>query len=243
MDEHAEEIRVNFAQSFPVFPLGGVVLLPHAMLRLFIFEPRYRQMTEAVLDGAGQIAMAVPDPRPTDEDEDNPTIKPVVCVGQIVRHEPLPDGTYRLYLQGVCRARVVEEDLPEGDRLYRRARLQPIQPDDDQEDLLGDRRREIMRLISEPPLGGLESVREMRERLEDAAGGLDEIPTNVLLEVVALSVIGSAETPSVMYRLLEEGSPVRRADIIGAELGAMSRLLSAAERQFDPEAPPRITWN
>jgi Lon protease-like protein len=43
--------------TIPVFPLPNVVLFPNVFLPLHIFEPRYRQMIEDLLDGPGQIVM------------------------------------------------------------------------------------------------------------------------------------------------------------------------------------------
>ena len=42
----AEVISVNFSKPMPLFPLPEVVLLPHAIQPLHIFEPRYRLMVE-----------------------------------------------------------------------------------------------------------------------------------------------------------------------------------------------------
>src|SRR5256885_4378476 len=36
-------------RRLPVFPLPDVVLFPHALLPLHVFEPRYRQLTRDVL--------------------------------------------------------------------------------------------------------------------------------------------------------------------------------------------------
>ena len=46
-------------QRMPMFPLPGVVLLPHALLPLHIFEERYRAMTRDVLKGARFIAVSL----------------------------------------------------------------------------------------------------------------------------------------------------------------------------------------
>ena len=43
--------------SLALFPLADVVLLPEVAVPLYIFEPRYRQMTRDALDGAHQIGM------------------------------------------------------------------------------------------------------------------------------------------------------------------------------------------
>ena len=45
------------ALTIPMFPLRGVFLLPRQVLPLHVFESRYRQMIDDVLDGQGRLAM------------------------------------------------------------------------------------------------------------------------------------------------------------------------------------------
>ena len=42
-----------------MFPLPGVVLFPHALLPLHIFEERYRAMTRDVLEGSRFLAVSL----------------------------------------------------------------------------------------------------------------------------------------------------------------------------------------
>jgi Lon protease-like protein len=86
-----------------------VVLLPHAVLPLHIFEERYQAMTAAALKGRGQIAMALLKPGWERDYYARPEIEPVVCLGQILSHEQLPDGKYNFLLKGIARAQVVRE--------------------------------------------------------------------------------------------------------------------------------------
>lgn len=102
-----------------VFPLPQVVLFPGALMPLHIFEPRYRVMTRDILAGSGQICVAL-----IPEDHGNnrygqPEIASIAGVGELVRHEQLPDGRYDILVRGFARARL--EELPP-DRAYRRAR-------------------------------------------------------------------------------------------------------------------------
>lgn len=244
MNEPTTQVRVNFGKPFPVFPLDGVVLLPHAMLRLFIFEPRYRQMVEDVLDSTGQIAMATYAAGAwPDESDGPPPIRSAVCIGQIAQHERLADGTYRIWLQGICRARVVQELPADGERLYRAAQLEPIGPVQPDEDDLDDVRARLMSLLTTEPLSAVGPVQRLVEQLEEQTGGLDDVPTSVLLEVVSLSVIGGLDRPGTMYRLLAEGDPIGRAGLIERELAALRGLLADVNRQYDPDAPRGVSWN
>jgi uncharacterized protein len=122
-----ESVHVNFGKPIPLFPLDSVTLLPQQVLPLHIFEPRYRQMIEHALDGAGLVAMAIFEGADwKSEYHGRPPIKPIVCVGHIVQHEKTPDGRYNLLLQGVCRARILRELPPSEDRLYRAGYLEPF---------------------------------------------------------------------------------------------------------------------
>src|SRR3954468_13652401 len=86
--------------AVPLFPLPNIVLFPRAVLPLHIFEERYRHMTADALAGNKRVAMALLKPGWEKSYYGKPTIDPVVCVGQIVSHEKLPDGKYNFLLQG-----------------------------------------------------------------------------------------------------------------------------------------------
>lgn len=237
--EEPSTIQVNFGKPFPLFPLDGVALMPHSVLRLFIFEPRYRQMVEDVLEGTGQIAMAIHRGDPHDSEIDPVPIRPAVCVGQIVRYERLPDGTYHLWLQGVCRAQVVQEDPPDEVRLYRQAVLRPLEPGEIDESILAPHRAKLSKLLDSAPLNELPRVRFIINELNERA----TMPTHALLEAVTLAVIPMLGDNSLQYRLLEEGDARLRASIIEHELGVLNRLLRKVGTQYDPDAPKGVSWN
>ncbi len=109
----------------PVFPLPGVVLFPRQILPLHIFEPRYRQMVRDVLAGARLMAIALL--KPGFEEQyftKHAPVHSVVCVGKIVRHEPLEDGKCNILLHGAVRAEIIEECC---ERPYRRARVRVLE--------------------------------------------------------------------------------------------------------------------
>ena len=238
-----ETIRVNFGKAHPVFPLNGVTLLPHAIAALYIFEPRYRQMVQDVLDTSGQIAMATYDESTPSDDESMLPIRPVVCLGQVVQHEKHPDGTYHVFLQGVCRAEIVEEIAPDPEmvdgKLYRRAVLQPMREADDDADLAGQRET-LSDLLASQRLSSLPAVQQVKKQL---SSGFEMLPTPVLMDVVALSLLSVVDEKKLRNALLEEPSSVKRADMMIRELRRIDSTLRVAELQFDPEAPKGISWN
>jgi Lon protease-like protein len=112
----------EFGGVVRLFPLPNLVLFPHVGQPLHVFEPRYRQLMADALDDDRLIAMALLRPGWEQEYHNRPPIHDTVCVGKIRQEESLPDGRYNLLLQGVCRARVVEEI--DSDKMYRLARVE-----------------------------------------------------------------------------------------------------------------------
>ncbi len=99
---------LEFPTTFPIFPLPGVVLFPGTYLPLHIFEPRYRAMTEAALDGDQVIGMVLVR---GDEDpmQSRVPIFDVGCAGRIVETERHADGRFNLLLHGERRFRIRRE--------------------------------------------------------------------------------------------------------------------------------------
>jgi Lon protease-like protein len=102
----------------PLFPLPGVFLFPAQVLPLHVFEPRYLQLVEDILDGPGRLVIGT-----IVDDGDPPPVLPVAGFGEIVRHEKQDDGRYHMWILGLQRVRIDEAD---SDRLYRRVRCSPF---------------------------------------------------------------------------------------------------------------------
>ncbi len=104
-----------------LFPLPGLVLFPHTILPLHIFEPRYRQMTEDALAGDQMVTIVQIKPMLQETPWTEPVpIMEVGCLGRIVQHERLPDGRFNFLLLGCKRVRLTQE-LP-SPTLYRVAK-------------------------------------------------------------------------------------------------------------------------
>ncbi len=115
--------------TVPMFPLRGVFLLPRQILPLHVFEPRYRQMIDDVLDGQGRLAMGtILEGHEAPEGEGMPPrVLHVAGVGEIARHQKTPEGTYYIWLFGIGRFDI--EELP-SDRMYRRVKARPLAEED-----------------------------------------------------------------------------------------------------------------
>jgi Lon protease-like protein len=115
----------HFRNVCRLFPLPGVVLFPHAVLPLHIFEPRYRQMTEDALAGDKLVTIVQLRPDDPSGDPQRPAIEAIGCLGRIVQHERLPDGRFNFLLVGRKRVRLIRE-LP-STRPYRQAEAQILE--------------------------------------------------------------------------------------------------------------------
>ena len=148
--------------AVPLFPLPNVVLFPRAVLPLHIFEERYKAMTADVLASDKRLAMALLLPGWEKNYYARPAIDPVVCVGQILSWERLPDGRYNFLLQGVTRARVVREH---GKGSYRVAELEALRETPALDIDLEEERAKLGKLFSCGPLASLPLGSQFRELL------------------------------------------------------------------------------
>ena len=229
-------VRVNFSKPIPLFPLDRGHLLPQQIVPLHIFEPRYRQMITHALDGAGQIAMAMFDSRDWKKDyHGRPELRDAVCIGQIGQHERLPDGRFNVILQGICRARIVEESPGSSERLYRQALLQPIGFDEADPEELTLIRSRLSSSLSSAPLDKLNVSKPILDCARDS-----HIPTTALLELLGFTIINNNE---LRYKLLAEGDAILRAEMIFSELSQLSRLIHQADRQRPQDWPKGCSWN
>lgn len=99
----------DFRGQVRLFPLPNLVLFPHVVQPLHIFEPRYCEMLSDALSGDRLIAMALLEAGWECTYQGRPPIANVVCIGRIISHTPTEDGRNNILLVGVKRARITEE--------------------------------------------------------------------------------------------------------------------------------------
>jgi Lon protease-like protein len=220
----------DFSGFAPLFPLPNVVLFPHVLQPLHIFEPRYRQMVADALEDERLLAMALLQPGWETATDPNPAIYPMVCLGRITAEERLESGRYNLILQGLQRAVVTEEI--ETDMPYRTARLKL------QRDLYVPGVEEY-----EPGLRGelLAGFREMFPQLaveQDLQHIFEtEIPLGILCDVVAYAL---RLPPDKAQELLAELSVEQRCELL---VKRIRELAAASGSKAHPTFPPKFSAN
>ena len=95
----------NTPQIFPVLPLRDIVVFPHMIVPLFVGREKSVAALEKVMEGNKQILLltqktpAIDDPKPND-------LYDIGTVGTILQLLKLPDGTVKVLVEGVSRAKV-----------------------------------------------------------------------------------------------------------------------------------------
>jgi Lon protease-like protein len=107
------DASVILPEQVPVMPLPGALLFPHALLPLYIFESRYREMLEHALSHHRMFAVALlkPDQIQWQSPADFFQIAGVGLIRACVERD---DGTSNLILQGLERVRFTsfEQEMP-----------------------------------------------------------------------------------------------------------------------------------
>ncbi|HEV8679140.1 MAG TPA: LON peptidase substrate-binding domain-containing protein [Stellaceae bacterium] len=197
--------RSALPEILAIFPLAGVLLLPHGRLPLNIFEPRYLAMTRDALGGERLIGMVQPnDPAlgGPNSDDMNPPIYPVGCAGRITSFSETNDGRFLITLTGVSRFRIREElPLLSG---YRRVvpDWRPFAHDRDRPGRAGFDRERLVR--------GLRSFFSARQISADWEA-IDKAPGEYLVTSLAMAC---PFAPSEKQALLEAADPDARAELL-----------------------------
>jgi uncharacterized protein len=203
-------------RAVPIFALPNVVLFPGAVLPLHIFEERYKAMTRDALRSDKRVAMALLKPGWEKNYYQRPAIEPVVCVGRILAHEKLDDGTYNFLLQGEERARILCE--VEG-KPYREAQVQPLQETPVMEIDLSAERQRLITIFSEPALAQLGIAKRFHEILSSP------LHTAQVADLVAFNFLDDV---CLKQSLLSETDVTRRVVKTIAALEGLRPALAAA---------------
>jgi Lon protease-like protein len=183
--------------TIPLFPLQDVMLFPHVVRPLHIFEPRYREMLLYALAGERIIGMVTLRPGHENEYFGNPPIYPVGCAGVIANVEGLPDGRYNIVLEGLVKFRVESEDQTYAYRVAEVEAIPETLTDEEQKTLRGHRGRLLELLATVAP--------------GDPAPTVEDIPDEELVNGLAQFL---PMDPDQRQSLLEQDDALARAEAL-----------------------------
>lgn len=195
----------GFDGEVRLFPLPNLVMFPHVLQPLHIFEPRYCALMEDALANDQLITMATLKPGWEDHYDDQPQIESSVCVGRVINHARLDDGKFNLLLLGLRRATIIRE-LPLV-RTFRRAEVlvrDEIQASEKSREMVTLRRQLLDAFIHSVPTSGL-----IQQQIEQLLS--QEIPLAVLTDMLSHTMSFPRETK---LELLIETDVAKRARLL-----------------------------
>ena len=192
---------VTLPNEVPVMPLPGAVLFPHALLPLYIFEPRYREMLEHALqrDRMFSVTLLKPSCPEWHAPEDFFHFATVglirACVGR-------GDGTSNLVLQGLHRVRFksFEQESP-----FPVAKIDIVKSTDDstiETEALGEKVLELYGKLKR-------AERQLPAKVDRYLAQLGDL--EMLADLVASTFV---EDPLRRQRMLEESSLNQRLRLL-----------------------------
>ncbi len=214
----------QFSGQARVFPLPNLVMFPHVMQALHIFEPRYRALFEEAIEGDRLVALGVLAAGWEGDYEGRPPLRSTACLCRIATHQRTKEGTYNVLVLGVRRIKLVRE-LPVK-KLFRVV----------ESELLDD-------LEPDAPVGAasglqqelLAAFKQAMPRIPNAYEQLDQllgsqITLGMLADIVSYTVDLDVE---VKMRLLAECDVFRRTRLLLEALA--TRPAAVPSRVFPPD--------
>jgi len=214
----------QFSGLARVFPSTGLVMFPHVMQALHIFEPRFRAMFEEAIEDDRLVAMGVLAAGWEGDYEGRPPLRSTACLCRIATHQRTKEGTYNVLLLGVRRIKLVRELQPK--KLFRVVEselLDDIEPDAPvgaaaalQQELLAAFKQAMPRIPN------------AYEQLDQLLGS--QITLGMLTDIVSYTVDLGID---VKMRLLAECDVFLRTRLLLDALAA--RPAAAPSRSFPPD--------
>ncbi len=227
----------NFDGLVRLFPLPNLVLFPHVVQALHIFEDRYCAMLKEALATDHLITMALMKPGWEKDYDSRPPIESTVCLGKVVSCAETDQGTFNILLAGVRRAKILRE-VPNLE-LFRKAEvhlLEEVEPSSDEVDDLRERLKSIVSIcVASGEFPGISPF-------EDAA---NMIPIGVLVDLIAF---GIPMPHQWKQRILAETFVSQRCSILFEYLEQFAQVESSASVQATSSRsfrkfPPKFSDN
>lgn len=214
----------QFSGMARVFPLPNLVMFPHVMQPLHVFEPRYRAMLEEAIEDDRLIALGVLAPGWEQHYEGRPPLRSTACLCRIATHQRTDKGTYNVLLLGVRRLRLVREMPPK--KLFRVVESEILE-DEEPLDVPTEETVQLQQRLLTAFKSVLPKIPDAFEQLDQLLG--NQITLGMLSDIVAYTIDLDLEWK---IRLLSECNVINRAAML---LDAIAGRGGPRGRTFPPE--------
>lgn len=216
----------DFSGIVRLFPLPDLVMFPHVVQPLRVFEPRYVQLFEDAMSGDRLISMALLRSGWESGYGGKPPIHSISCLGRVISHSENGDGTFNLLLAGLRRVRITRElDTPHAFRMAEVALIE------DSYDGLTDLTKKHLQ----------HKILSTFKKLTSAGGPTEESLQKLVSAKLSLGMLVDAvaySSPlSVLQKqsLLQEANVPSRARTLIALLNELLSDGSSSPNRFPPE--------
>jgi Lon protease-like protein len=227
LDDELSFVPENFSGRARLFPLPNLVLFPHVIQPLHVFERRYVEMFLDAVEDDRLIAMTLLKPGWETDYEGRPPIHPVACLGRVITWQAQGSARYNLLLLGLQRVKIVRELPPT--RSFREAEVQLLT------DIYPSHTEHIR-----PPLHQalVETFQRLMPRIKDADElfdqlSVDSVSLGTLTDVIAYALDMDLK---IKQALLTEPCVDRRATMLLAHLNRAARDPRATSMAAFPPA-------
>jgi len=215
----------QFSGLARIFPLPNLVMFPHVMQALHVFEPRYRALFEEAIEDDRLVALGVLASGWENDYEGRPPLRPTACLCRIATHQRTTEGTYNVLVLGVRRLRLIRELPPK--KLFRVVEseiIDDLEPEGQGTDAAVALQQELLAAFKR----AMPRVPNAYEQLDQLLGS--QITLGMLADIVAYTIDLGLETK---VQLLAESDVLRRARLLLEAIAA--RPPSRPRRPFPPD--------
>ena len=200
--------------QLPLLPLRDVVVFPHMVIPLFVGRPKSIKALEAAMENERRIMLVAQKTAAKDEPEPDDMFE-MGCVASILQMLKLPDGTVKVLVEGVQRAKVAS--IVDGEHHFH-AEVTPVTEKDEQ---AGSDATELEALR-----------RAVMQQFDQYVKLNKKIPSEILTSIASIDDAGRlADTIAAHLPLkLEAKQSVLDLDVIAQRL---ENLFSQLEREVD----------
>jgi ATP-dependent Lon protease len=197
-------------ETLPVLPLKNTVIFPHLLAPLLVNTDRSRKLIDAVMASPDRTLLSVSVRGPVEGSPAESDLHRIGTVLRVAKMLRFPDGSYRLLVQGVARARIEEFTQREG---FFRGRIALLADEGEAGSvealaLARDVRDGFVSLVAEHPKLS-DELQVLAMNVEEPGRLADLVASNLELDIAAKQVF--LEELDVVARLRRARAELNRA--------------------------------